>query len=116
MEKRLSGFPEWLPEQELVQQSIIRKIRRSFELHGFVPLHLRSVEPLSSLSSQGDTSKEVYAVQRRAEDRSSTSEPELGLHYDLTLPFARYVVENELQLVYPFRRFQIQPAWRGERP
>jgi histidyl-tRNA synthetase len=115
--KKLTGFPEWLPQQELVQQRIIASLRQCFELHGFTPLHLRSVERVSSLATQGETSKEIYGVRRLASDaKDSDDDDALGLRYDLTLPFARYVVENEHQLNFPFRRFQIQTAWRGERP
>jgi histidyl-tRNA synthetase len=115
--KKLTGFPEWLPQQELVQQRIIASLRQCFELHGFTPLHLRSVERVSNLATQGETSKEIYGVRRLAsEGKDSDDDDALGLRYDLTLPFARFVVENEGQLNFPFRRFQIQTAWRGERP
>ena len=109
----LTGFPEWLPEQEMVQQHIIRVIREQFELHGFVGLQTRAVEELDDLMAQGDTSKEIYGVHRIGGEEA---EARLGLHYDLTVPFARYVSENKGRLVFPFRRYQIQPAWRGERP
>lgn len=113
--KGLSGFPEWLPEQEIVQQEMIAGIRRQFELHGFGPLHTRSLEKVEDLVGKGETDKEIYVVRRWA---AGAEDPEasLGLHYDLTVPFARYVSENRGQLVFPFRRYQIQPAWRGERP
>ena len=115
MSKGLSGFPEWLPEQELVQQSLIEIVRRQYELHGFTPVSTRSVELLDDLISKGgDTDKEIYVLQRLAPDAADTAR--LGLHYDLTVPFARFVVEHQGQLVFPFRRYQIQPAWRGERP
>jgi histidyl-tRNA synthetase len=123
----LSGFPEWLPEQELVQQRVIDVVREEFELHGFVPIRTRSVERVEDLLSQGETDKEIYGLHRLAEDdpsgaparRGSRDEEPgrgLALHYDLTVPFARYVAEHRGQLAFPFRRYQIQPAWRGERP
>ncbi|HMV67959.1 MAG TPA: histidine--tRNA ligase [Myxococcota bacterium] len=111
----LSGFPEWLPEQELVQQRVIALIREQFELHGFTPIHTRSLERMEDLVSQGETEKEIYVVHRHARD-ASDDDDKLGLHYDLTVPFARYVGENRGRLVFPFRRYQIQQAWRGERP
>lgn len=110
----ISGFPEWLPEEELVQQHFIDTIRRSFELHGFGPIRTRAIEPMDVLLSKGETDKEIYEVQRRAAD--TESEASMGLHYDLTVPFARYVREYKGQLLFPFRRYQIQSAWRGERP
>jgi len=111
----ISGFPEWLPEEELVQQHFIDTIRRSFELHGFGPIRTRAMEPMDVLLSKGETDKEIYAVQRRAAD-ADASAARMGLHYDLTVPFARYVRERRGQLTFPFRRYQIQSAWRGERP
>lgn len=115
MAQALSGFPEWLPEQELVQQHLIAIVRRQYELHGYTPIATRSVEQLDDLLSKGgDTDKEIYTLHRLAPDADDVAK--LGLHYDLTVPFARYVAENQGKLAFPFRRYQIQPAWRGERP
>jgi len=111
----LSGFPEWLPAQRIVEQQIVDRIRRSFELHGFAPLETRAVEPMDQLLRKGDTSKEVYVLRRLQSEEDSTDSG-LGLHFDLTVPFARYVLENAGKLQFPFRRYQIQKAWRGERP
>src|SRR5438067_2638350 len=126
----ISGFPEWSPPQRMIEQYVLDRIRRTFELYGFAPLETRAVEPLDQLLRKGDTSKEVYLLRRlQADDRSGppgeasragsvagTDEGELGLHFDLTVPFARYVLENAGKLDFPFRRYQIQKAWRGERP
>jgi histidyl-tRNA synthetase len=110
----LSGFPEWLPAQRIVELAMIERIRTTFELYGFAPLETRAVEPLDQLLRKGETSKEVYLLRRL---QSDSAEPdELGLHFDLTVPFARYVLENAGKLHFPFRRYQIQKAWRGERP
>jgi len=115
----LSGFPEWLPQQRIVELEIQDEIRRRFELYGFAPLETRSVEPLSVLVAKGETDKEIYVVDRLA---AGTASPErdadrrLGLHYDLTVPFARYVVQHYNELDFPFKRYQIQRGWRGERP
>lgn len=111
---RLSGFPEWLPEGRIVEQSILDTARRVFELHGFASLETRAVEPLSELTRKGEIDKEVYVVRRLHADNDTDSG--LGLHFDLTVPFARYVVENAGKLEFPFRRYQIQKVWRGERP
>ena len=112
----LSGFPEWLPEVELVQEHLISLVRQQYELHGFTPIRTRSLESLSDLIGEGgDTDKEIYGVHRLARDEDDGGQ-KLGLHFDLTVPFARYVAENQGKLVFPFRRYQIQPAWRGERP
>ena len=116
----LSGFPEWLPDGRVVEQHIIDVLRRTFELHGFVGLETRAVEPLDQLLRKGETSKEVYVLRRLQEDPDAGDGTDrgdrLGLHFDLTVPFARYVLENAGRLAFPFRRYQIQKVWRGERP
>lgn len=121
MSKRaISGFPELLPAQRMVEAHVEDQLRRTFELHGFVGIQTRSVEPLSALESKGETSKEVYLLQRlqAARDGHDTtpSPSTLGLHFDLTVPLARYVLDNSHDLTFPFKRFQIQKVWRGERP
>ena len=114
MSKKLSGFPEFLPRERIVEQQVLDHLRRTFELHGFANIETRAVEPLDVLLRKGEIDKEVYAVKRLA---AAEDEPaELALHYDLTVPFARYVLENAGKLDFPFRRWQIQKVWRGERP
>ncbi|MEV4628652.1 histidine--tRNA ligase [Micromonospora sp. NPDC049523] len=113
----ISGFPEWAPPQRMIEQYVIARIQRTFELYGFAPLETRSVEPLDQLLRKGETSKEVYLLRRLQEDPGgSAGDDALGLHFDLTVPFARYVLENAGKLQFPFRRYQIQKVWRGERP
>jgi len=112
--KPLSGFPELSPEARIVEQHVLDLLRETFELHGFGSVETRSVEPLDRLAKQGEIDKEVYAVQRLHAGEDTRAE--LGLHFDLTVPFARYVLENAHQLAFPFRRYQIQKVWRGERP
>ncbi|WP_434743672.1 histidine--tRNA ligase [Micromonospora sp. SH-82] len=113
----ISGFPEWTPQQRMIEQYVLDRIRGTFELYGFAPLETRAVEPLDQLLRKGETSKEVYVI-RRLHDEAGTSggDDTLGLHFDLTVPFARYVLENAGKLQFPFRRYQIQKVWRGERP
>jgi histidyl-tRNA synthetase len=115
----LSGFPEWLPEGRIVEQHVLDVLRRTFELHGFTGIETRAVEPLEQLLRKGETSKEVYVLRRlQAEQDAAGADRagQLGLHFDLTVPFARYVLENAGHLAFPFRRYQIQKVWRGERP
>ena len=116
----LSGFPEWLPAGRLVEQAFIDQLRRTFELHGFCGIETRAVEPLAQLTKKGETSKEVYLLSRLQadpEDRDAADpSKQLGLHFDLTVPFTRYVVDNAGVLTFPFKRYQIQKVWRGERP
>lgn len=112
----LSGFPEWLPEERIVEQHVLDSLRRTFELHGFSSIETRAVETVEQLLRKGEIDKEVYGVSRLQQDEDSSREDALALHFDLTVPFARYVVENGGYLSFPFRRYQIQKVWRGERP
>ncbi|MEW6873129.1 histidine--tRNA ligase [Trueperella pyogenes] len=110
----ISGFPEWLPAGRIVEQRMIDKLRQTFELHGFSGIETRAVEPVERLLSKGETSKEIYLLRRLQDEAGADSE--LGLHFDLTVPLSRYVLENAGHLDFPFRRYQIQKVWRGERP
>ncbi len=111
----LSGYPELLPAQRFVETTVLDTLAGVFELHGFVNIETRAVEPLDQLLRKGDTSKEVYLL-RRLQEEDNARDSGIGLHFDLTVPFARYVLENSGKLEFPFRRYQIQKAWRGERP
>ena len=111
----LSGFPEWLPAERLVELEILDTVRRVFELHGFASLETRAVEPLEQMLRKGEIDKEVYVLRRLHADPDE-ADAGLGLHFDLTVPFARYVLQNAGHLEFPFRRYQIQKVWRGERP
>jgi histidyl-tRNA synthetase len=112
----ISGFPELLPAERLFELHVLDVVREVFELHGFTPLETRAVEPVDRLVGKGgDTDKEIYGVTRLAGD-DTVRDAALGLHFDLTVPFARYVLENAGKLAFPFRRYQIQKVWRGERP
>src|SRR3954447_12089901 len=110
----LSGFPELLPAARVVEREVIASVSPTFELHGFANIETRAVEPLERLAKGGDIDKELYVL-RRHQSSDTSDDTGLGMHYDLTVPFARYVLENAGHLEFPFRRFQIQPAWRGER-
>ncbi len=115
----LSGFPELLPAARAVERELIGSLSRSFELHGFANIETRVVEPVARLAKGGEIDKEIYVLRRlQADDGADETTPDkqLGMHFDLTVPFARYVLEHAGHLEFPFRRFQIQPAWRGERP
>ena len=112
---KISGFLEWLPEQRMVELRWIDEIRRVFESYGFCSIETPSVEEIEVLLAKGETDKEIYVINRLQAD-DDTSDARLGLHYDLTVPLARYVAEHFNDLVFPFKRYQIQRAWRGERP
>ena len=118
----LSGFPEWLPEGRIIEMHVLDELRRVFELHGFAGIETRAVETLAQLEAKGETSKEIYVLDRlqalkaAAAGARAPKDKGMGLHFDLTVPFARYVVENANELDFPFKRYQIQKVWRGERP
>ncbi|HOF64127.1 MAG TPA: histidine--tRNA ligase [Dermatophilaceae bacterium] len=112
----ISGFLEFLPAERLVELHFLDVIRRTFEVHGFASIETRAVEPVERLAGKGgDVDKEIYGVTRLGRG-ADDSEAALGLHFDLTVPLARYVVENAGKLAFPFKRYQIQKVWRGERP
>jgi histidyl-tRNA synthetase len=110
----LTGFPEWSPEERLIEQEVLDQVRRKFELFGFTPIETRSVEPLDVLVKKGASDKEIYVLKRLHAEPGEDAD--LGLHFDLTVPFARYVTQNRGTLAFPFKRYQIQKVWRGERP
>ncbi|MFD0704929.1 histidine--tRNA ligase [Alloscardovia venturai] len=115
----LSGFPEWLPQERVVEQRVIDTLRHIFELNGFLGIETSAVEKGSSLLKKGETSKEIYLLSRLQDvgnENDTPIEERLGLHFDLTVPLSRYVVENSGTVAFPFKRWQIQKVWRGERP
>jgi len=112
--KPISGFPEFLPADRMVEQRVLDIISSTAELHGLASVETRAVEPLSQLARKGEIDKEIYVVRRLHAEAGDADE--LALHFDLTVPFARYVMENSGHLHFPFRRYQIQKVWRGERP
>ncbi len=112
--KPISGFPEFLPADRMVEQRVLEIIATTAELHGLASVETRAVEPLTQLTRKGEIDKEIYVVRRLHAEAGDADE--LALHFDLTVPFARYVLENSGHLHFPFRRYQIQKSWRGERP
>ncbi|HSO69379.1 MAG TPA: histidine--tRNA ligase [Arachnia sp.] len=112
--KPLSGYPEFLPSGRIIENRVLDVVTSTFELHGFAPIETRAVEPLAQLARKGEIEKEIYVVRRLHAEAGDADE--LGLHFDLTVPFARYVLENAGHLAFPFRRYQVQKVWRGERP
>ncbi len=111
----VSGFPEWLPEEKLVEDRLLRVIRTEFERFGFTPIETAAVERKDVLAAKGVVEKEIYALSRLAAAPGEDPTTELALHFDLTVPLARYVAQNFAKLSFPFRRYQIQKVWRGER-
>ena len=112
----ISGFPEWLPEEKRVEDRLLGIIRRNFELFGFTAIETAAVERKEVLTAKGVEAKEIYALSRLAAGEGEGPDTDMALHFDLTVPTARYVAQNFGRLTFPFRRYQIQKVWRGERP
>ena len=95
---------------------IFGTIKGVFQLYGFQQIETPAMENLSTLmgkyGEEGD--KLLFRIQNSGEKAALA--PEKGLRYDLTVPFARYVVQHREEIVFPFKRFQIQPVWRADRP
>lgn len=112
----VSGFPEWLPEMRALELSWLDHIRKVFESYGFINIETPAVEEIDVLLSKGETDKEIYVLNRLQADEKDKSDARLALHFDLTVPFARYTAQHFNELTFPFKRYQIQKVWRGERP
>lgn len=117
--RTMPGVLELLPLEQIAFQSMLDSIARSFERFGFLPIETPAMEFSEVLLTKegGETERQVYFVQSTGALQASTSgdRPDLALRFDLTVPLARYVAEHEHDLVFPFRRYQIQRVYRGER-
>src|SRR5215471_16449572 len=111
------GMRDFLPEDVRRRQYVIDVVRRIYERYGFEPLETPALENIETLTGkygeEGD--KLLYKVLRRGEGESS-GETDLALRYDLTVPLARVVADNRGKLPRFFKRYQIQPVWRADRP
>lgn len=112
----ITGFPEWLPEVRRVEQQWMDHIRKVFESYGFCSIETPSVEEIEVLSAKGEVDKEIYVLERLHKDENEKSDARLALHFDQTVPLARYVAQHFNELDFPFKRYQMQKVWRGERP
>jgi histidyl-tRNA synthetase len=127
------GTRDFGPAVMAKRQFIFSTIRQVFQTYGFMPLETPAMENLSTLTGKygeegdqllfrilnsGDYLKKVdESVLTSRELRKITSTiTEKGLRYDLTVPFARFVVMNRNDIAFPFKRYQMQPVWRGDRP
>jgi histidyl-tRNA synthetase len=114
---------ELLPRDQIAFQRMLDTIRRTFERFGFLPVETPVMELSEVLltKSGGETERQVYFVQstgalnKSSESGGGDGLPELALRFDLTVPLARYVAEHEHDLAFPFRRYQMQRVYRGER-
>jgi histidyl-tRNA synthetase len=107
---------ELLPRDQIAFQQMLDTIRRNFERFGFLPVETPVMEVAEVLltKSGGETERQVYFVQSTGALEQGTA-PEMALRFDLTVPLARYVAEHEHDLSFPFRRYQMQRVYRGER-
>jgi histidyl-tRNA synthetase len=111
----VSGFPEFLPSEQILFAKVLNIIRSGYERYGFSPIETPAVEKKEVLTSKAGIEKQIYALSRLALESGEDPETDLALHFDLTVPLARYVAQHKEKLVFPFRRYQIQKVWRGER-
>jgi len=111
--RTLSGFRDYLPDVMLAREEVLATFRRVARSYGFTPIDTPACEALDVLLGKGgdESDKRIYVV-RMVESKKE----EMGLRFDLTVPFARYVVMNRNEVVFPFKRYQIQPVWRADRP
>ncbi|MGB7448026.1 MAG: histidine--tRNA ligase [Ornithinimicrobium sp.] len=117
-----SGVLELLPAEQIAFQRVLDTIRSGFERFGFLPIETPAFEVSDVLLTKtgGETERQVYFVQStgsldKASGAGAGARPELALRFDLTVPLARYVAEHEHELTFPFRRYQMQRVYRGER-
>jgi histidyl-tRNA synthetase len=108
---------DFLPVDVRRRQYVIDVVRRTYERYGFEPLETPALENIETLTGKygEEGNKLIFKVLRRGEHESS-GETDLALRYDLTVPLARVVAEHRAQLPKFFRRYQIQPVWRADRP
>ncbi len=109
----ISGFPEWAPNVRLAEERLLNIIREQYQLFGFTSIETPAVERFDVLTAKGGIQRQIYTVGKPEEGQSDAEE--MGLHFDLTVPLARYVVQHAHEIIFPFRRYQIQKVWRGER-
>jgi histidyl-tRNA synthetase len=117
-----AGVMELLPREQIAFQRMLDVIRRNYERFGFLPVETPVFELSDVLltKSGGETERQVYFVQStgalaNAAESGDKSLPEMAMRFDLTVPLARYVAEHEHDLTFPFRRYQMQRVYRGER-
>lgn len=114
--KTPTGTMELLPRQQVKFEHMLGVIRDKYARYGFTPIETPVFEEVGILltKSGGETEKQVYFAQSTG-SRQQGHEPDLALRFDLTVPLARYVAQHEHELAFPFRRYQIQRVYRGER-
>ena len=106
----LKGFRDYGPSEQLARQQMFAKIQSVFERFGFLPLSTPVLEYKDILVGKiGEDEKLIYSFKDKGER-------DVAMRYDLTVPLARYVAQNQGQLTFPFKRYQIAPVWRADNP
>jgi histidyl-tRNA synthetase len=127
------GTRDFSPEEMMKRDIIFDTVKKIFRLYGYQPIETPAMENLSTLlgkyGEEGD--KLLFRILNSGDYLSLVSEQDIlardlskltslicerGLRYDLTVPFARYVVQHREEIIFPFKRYQIQPVWRADRP
>ncbi len=119
MKAFINGFPELLPEEQIIMNSRIEDSKKIFENYWYVSLETSVVENMDILLAKWSDDKEIYWVKRHSntdEKAWNDKDTKMWLHFDLTIPFARYVTNHFNDLSFPFKRYQTQKCRRWERP
>ena len=111
--RTLSGFRDYLPDVMLAREKVLQIARDVYRSYGFTPIDTPACEALDVLLGKGgdESDKLVYRVRSAKSDKE-----EMGLRFDLTVPFARFSAQYINQIGTPFKRYAMGPVWRGERP
>lgn len=112
---RPGWFPEYSPAEQLVFDELKKIIESNYSQYGFAHIQTPAVEANSVLLAKNgeDAGKQIFWLYGLAQGNEDTKD--YALHFDLTVPFARYILDRENELTFPFKRYQIQPVRRGER-
>ncbi|RJP78401.1 MAG: histidine--tRNA ligase [Candidatus Zixiibacteriota bacterium] len=119
---RAPGTRDFLPDEMALRRKVRRVIEEAFERYGFQPLETPAVERLDVLTGKygEEADRLIFRILKRGDEleagKASGELADLALRYDLTVPLARVVAMHRGELTYPFKRYQIQPVWRAERP
>lgn len=106
----LKGFRDFNPDKQTARQAWFIKIQNVFESFGFSPMATPALEYKDVLMGKyGEDEKLVYSFK-------DNGDRDVAMRYDLTVPLARFVAQNQGQLVYPFKRYQVAPVWRADNP
>lgn len=112
-----SGTRDFLPAEALLRRRVFERVRQVFERHGFLPLDTPAFERLETLTGKyGDEGEKlIYKILKRGE-KAQSGEADMALRYDLTVPTMRVLAGNRHKLPKVFKRYQIGPVWRADRP